>query len=225
NSYSQDFEGLLITDGAALSGDGWLVGANVFDPTGTNFLYNYFAFPAPNPGGGFSAIDSGQGGVPQGTQQLSVYSDYNNSTAHTNGEIIESIVFKESLIGAGDIGSTWDFSFDTKQGNIASPSTAIAFIKTLDQNTFGLKQFITVDTTTNANWVSELLSIAVGTGGEVAGDIFQIGFSNRATSFASSGVFYDNINLAAAAPAVPVPAAAWLFGSALAGLVVARRKK
>ena len=48
-TYSQDFEGLDITSGTALGDDGWLVGANVFDPNG-NFLYNYFAFPAPNGG-------------------------------------------------------------------------------------------------------------------------------------------------------------------------------
>ncbi|RZV49174.1 MAG: VPLPA-CTERM sorting domain-containing protein, partial [Pseudomonadales bacterium] len=35
--------------------------------------------------------------------------------------------------------------------------------------------------------------------------------------------FWDNASLTS--QVVPVPAAAWLFGSALAGLVVARRKK
>ena len=78
SAYSQDFEGLNQADGAALSNDGWVVGANVFDPTGTTFLYNYFTFPAPNGGPAFSGIDIGQGGPNQGNQQMVVYSDYNN---------------------------------------------------------------------------------------------------------------------------------------------------
>ena len=36
---------------------------------------------------------------------------------------------------------------------------------------------------------------------------------------------YDNVSITNATSAVPVPAAAWLFGSALAGLVAVRRKK
>jgi hypothetical protein len=54
------------------------------------------------------------------------------------------------------------------------------------------------------------------------GQTLQIGFTNTATNFNGSGVFYDNLNVSA----VPVPAAAWLFGSGLLGLVgVARRRK
>jgi hypothetical protein len=39
-----------------------------------------------------------------------------------------------------------------------------------------------------------------------------------------SGVYYDNFNLAGT-PAVPVPAAAWLFGSGLLGLVGVARSR
>ncbi len=133
-NYSQDFEALVQADPAALSSDGWLVFANVFDPTHTTYFYGYGPFPAPNPGGGFSAIASGQGGVAQGAQQLSVYSDYNN-TDHGLGNQIEANVFKEQVIGAPDVGSAWVFEFDAKLGNLVSPTTALAFIKTLGHPT------------------------------------------------------------------------------------------
>jgi hypothetical protein len=41
-----------------------------------------------------------------------------------------------------------------------------------------------------------------------------------------SNIFWDNISITADVAAVPVPAAVWLFGSGLLGLIgVARRKK
>ena len=115
----------------SLSEDGWLVGANVFAPDGTTFLYDYFAFPAPNGGAGFSAVAVGEGGPEQGAQQLSIYNDYNNAD-HAAGNIIEAIVFRERTIVASDIGTTISFTFDAKAGNIEGASTALAFIKTLD---------------------------------------------------------------------------------------------
>jgi hypothetical protein len=74
--YTQDFESLNAADGASLTNDGWLVFGNVFDGSG-NYKFGYGPFGAPNGGSGFSAIDSGQGGAAQGSQQLSIYNDYN----------------------------------------------------------------------------------------------------------------------------------------------------
>lgn len=214
--YSEDFEGLNAADPGALDAAGWLVGANVFDSTGANFLYNYFAFPAPNGGPAFSAIDSGQGGPAQGAQQLSVYNDYNNAD-HGNGSNnrIEANVFREYTVGANDAG-TWTFSFDAKLGNLAGSSTAVAFIKILDQNNgFTLTGFETLDmTTTPTTWSS--YSIDINVGQSQVGQLFQIGFWSVASNFEASGVFYDNINL------VPTPAAGLL---GLGGLVAMRRRR
>jgi hypothetical protein len=64
--YSQDFEGLVQTDPAALANDGWRAWANVFGP---DWAYWYgYGHPAPNGGPGFSGIDIGQGGPDQGEQ-------------------------------------------------------------------------------------------------------------------------------------------------------------
>ncbi len=218
-TYSQDFEGLNQADGAALGDDGWLVGANVFDPSGTTFLYNYFAFPAPNGGGAFSAIVSGMGGSGQGNQHLSVYNDYNNAD-HNVGNRIEANVFQEQIIGAGDEGSTWTFSFDAKQGNISGASTSLAFIKVLDPNAgFTLTDFVTIDMTSIGNaWGTFDMSVFLDPG--QAGQILQFGFLNVASNFEDSGMVYDNVNFRP----VPVPGALWLFGSAFAVFAGLRRK-
>ncbi|HMB70692.1 MAG TPA: hypothetical protein VKU85_15360 [bacterium] len=206
-SYSQDFEGLVQADPAALGNDGWLYFANVFDGTTSGFLYNYGPGPAPNGGPAFSAIATGQGGASQGAQQLVVYSDYNNGD-HNNGNIIEANVFQEQVIGAVDVGTEWTFMFDAKLGDILPNSTALAFIKTLDPNAgFALSNFITVDMTSiPATWSTYSLSIAIDA--PIVGHIFQIGFLNTATNFTPSGIFYDNINFGQSGP-VSVESRSW----------------
>ncbi len=222
--YSQNFDSMVVADGSAADSslqDGWLVGANVYNPGG-DYLYGYFSFPAPNVGTHFSAVVSGQGGIDQGTNQLSVFSDYNNSSEHTNGNIVESVVFREYTVGAGNVGETWQFEFDAKLGNLAAPTTALAFIKTLNPAAgYAQTNFITSDMTAiPTSWGTYQVSLEIDAG--LVGQVFQIGFSNNATNFNSSGVFYDNVNLTV----VPVPATyALLGGSAAIGLVMYRRRK
>lgn len=198
--YSQDFEGLDQANPDALGADGWLVFGNVFDGDG-NYQYGYGVFPAPNPGGGFSAIDSGQGGPDQGAQQLAVYSDYNNGD-HGKGWLIEANVFQERVIAPEDVGSTWVFAFDAKRGSINDPSfpscpcssVALAFFKTLDPaNGFALTNFIAFDTTNLPDaWGSYELSIDIDP--SLSGQLLQFGFLSTATLFQPSAVFYDNVN-------------------------------
>ena len=199
NDYSQDFEGLDINSPSALGDDGWLVGANVFDAYG-NYLYNYFAFPAPNGGPAFSAIVSGwEQGPEEGAQQLVVYNDYNNGD-HQWGNLIEANFFREQVIGAEDVGNTMVFSFDGKLGDICCGTTASAFIKVIDTNTWGLSAYESVDTTSlPVEW--DTYSISTEIRADQVGHLFQIGFMNTASWYNASGVGYDNINLTAIPPA------------------------
>ncbi len=197
--YGQDFEALTPGDPPqpvpnSLSDDGWLVGANVFAPDGTTFLYDYFAFPAPNGGPAFSAVAVGEGGAEQGAQQLSIYNDYNNGD-HALGRIIEAIVFRERTIAASDVGTTISFTFDAKAGNIEGASTALAFIKTLDPGAgFATIDNITQDTTNlPATWGTFTLSLVVDA--SKVGYVLQYGFQTRASNFEGSGNFYDNITV------------------------------
>ena len=57
--YSQDFEGLVQSDIAALANDGWQVFGNVFTPGG-DYIYGYGPFGAPNDGAAFCAITAGE---------------------------------------------------------------------------------------------------------------------------------------------------------------------
>lgn len=189
--YAQDFEGLVQADPAALTNDGWIVYGNVFTPAFA-YLYGYGPFPAPNGGPAFSAIDVNQGGPTQGVQQLSIYNDYNNA-AHGQGNWVEANVYHEQTIAASDVHSVWRFSFDAKLGNLATPSTAIAFLKTLDPSAgYATTNFFRVDMTGIPTiWARYELSITVDP--SLAGQLMQFGFASTATSYIGSGVFYDNI--------------------------------
>jgi len=200
--YHQDFETLIQTDPNALGNDGWLVFGNVYTPTNT-FLYGYGPFAAPNHALAFSALVTGQGGTEQGAQQLSVFSDYEN-TDHALGRLIESNVYREWTIAAADTGQVWFFRFQAKRGNIAGATTAMAFIKTLDpNNSYALTNMITADMTAiDTTWGGYTLLLPVGS--NLVGQLFQIGFVSTATNYEGSGIFYDNVDLSVlAASGVP----------------------
>lgn len=190
--YIQDFEAMDPTNPTALADDDWVVYGNVFSPTGS-WLYGYGAFPAPNDGTGFCELDEGQGGIDQGAVQLVAYSDYNNAD-HAGGNLIESNVFREMYIVPDDVGNTWRFEFNAKLGNIELQSTALAFIKTIDPNSgYAMTNFITADMTSIPEaWQGYVLEITIDSG--LIGQFLQIGFSNTATLYEGSGIFYDNIN-------------------------------
>lgn len=204
--YAEDFESLNQGDTAALGNAGWLVFANVFSPSG-GYLYGYGVFPAPNDGAAFSAIASGEGGASQGLQQLVVFSDYNNAD-HANGNLIEALVFQEQPIGPGDVGETWEFTFDAKLGNLEGGTTALAYIKTLDPGAgYATTNFITVDMTTiPSTWGTYSLQITIDP--SLDGQLLQIGFANTATNYEGSGVFYDNLTFTITG-AVPEENTSW----------------
>ena len=214
--YEQDFESLDQMSETVLGDEGWLVGANVFSGStpGGAFLYNYFAFPAPNGGPAFSAIASGEGGPDQGAQQLSIYNDYNNLDHGPGGptagspHTIQALVFREREVVADDVGQTLTFDFDHKAGNINDPSdptcmspnppcasTAIAFIKTLDRgNGFATVDFIMADMTSiSQNWGSTSLTLEIDE--SKVGFLLQVGFESTATLFQPSAIFYDNLRV------------------------------
>lgn len=203
--YGQSFEALDAGDTAALSKEGWVVYGNVFDASNGRYLYGYGAFPAPNGGAAFCAIDSGQGGVEQGEQQLSIYSDYENQD-QGRGRLIEANVYRERRITAADVGKTIHFGFDAKRGNINDPSDplcpcsseAYAFIKTLNPAAgFATTNFVKFDTTNiPTTWNRSELILPVGS--TLVGQVLQIGFATRTTAFQPSGVYYDNVEVGAA---------------------------
>lgn len=202
--YAQDFEDLLQTDGFALSADGWVVYGNVYDSSMT-WMYGYGVFPAPNNNLAFSNIVIGEGGDEQGLQQLSIFSDY-ESAEHAAGNWVESNVFHEQTIVAGDVGQIWRFAFQAKRGNIAGASTAAAFIKTIDPtNGYAMTNLVTADMTAIPDvWGGYSVQLEIIP--ELVGQLFQFGFMCVATNYESSGIFYDNIDFNVFDPTdVPLP--------------------
>lgn len=193
--FTQDLESLNMADPDALGNAGWVVYGNVFDSGGT-WLYGYGVFPAPNnpSAPAFCNIVTGQGGEEQGAQQLSVFSDYENLD-HGNGHTIEANVFREFTVGAADVGKTWTFAFQGKMGDLLAPSTANAFIKTLDPGAgYATTNLITQDmTTAPVEWGGWDLSLPITA--DLVGQLFQVGFSNTAANYDPSGIYYDNIVL------------------------------
>jgi hypothetical protein len=190
--YTQDFESLIQPLPSALTDDGWLVFGNVFNADGS-YAYGYGTFGAPNHALAFCQIVVGQGGVEQGIQQLSVFNDYENAGAHTTGQLVESNVFQEQVIGPADVGQRWVFQFQHKMGNLEGSSTALAFIKTLDPSSgYALTNFLTVDMTSiSTDWGGSFIAIDIDA--DLDGQILQIGFSNTASNYEPSGIYYDNV--------------------------------
>lgn len=206
SAYSQNFEppGINATDPATLGADGWLIFTTVFDSLG-NEKFGFGPNPAPNTqpptDPDYSNVVTDQGGAPQGLQVLSVFSDYscctlNGNEGHFNGtDLVESNVFREQTIGAADLESTWTFSVDAKKGNLEGATTAIAFIKVLDQvgGTFDLFDIQSVETTNiPVEWNRYEVSITIDPTWE--GQLLQIGFANTSSNFEGSGIFYDNVD-------------------------------
>lgn len=219
--YSNDFEHFTTGDV-----DDFVIG-NIVNG-GAGWFPGTFGAPGDY-NNGYSAIVN-EGGTAQGAKQLSIFSDYNAWSPFTAGPgtTIQAFVYRDhGTIAAGDVGKTFRFSFDAKLGNLAAPSQAEAFIKVLKQsdNTYFELANNTFDSDANLtiNWGGGFVDLLVDAG--MVGELVQFGFNNTATDWGASGVVYDNLGFAEVS-AVPVPAAAWLFGSGLLGLVgVARRKK
>lgn len=194
-NFTQDFELLDMGDLDAMGNAGWVIYANVFDADG-NYLYGYGTFPAPNNPGApaFCNIVSGQGGDDQGAQQISVFSDYEN-TAHADGSSIEANLFREFTVSSADVGKTMTFGFEGKMGDLQAPSTAGAFIKTLDPaNGYATTNLVTQDMTdAPTEWGGWTLTLAIDA--DLVGQLFQVGFTNTATDYNPSGIIYDNISL------------------------------
>ncbi|MEL6716300.1 MAG: hypothetical protein AAFP86_21145, partial [Planctomycetota bacterium] len=190
--YNQDFESLNVADPNALSTDGWLVFANIFDPMG-GFLFGYGVFPAPNGTGGFSSLLQG------GSVHMDVFSDYNNTTEHSAGNTVEALVFQEQPIGAQDSGTNWTFSFDyasNPANNPASPSTTYAFVKVIKVSDSSFATLIETQLDTTGASQSGFTGGSIGftVDPSYVGEVVQFGFASRATNFDDSSRLYDGID-------------------------------
>ncbi len=219
-NYSENFESLTATSSTALSDAGFLIYSNTYTDQGlTNLVSSTGPQPARNDYRAFAQVVTGQGDTDQGAQQLRSLSNY--LTIDQSSLYVDALTLQQQSISTADLGTTWSFSFDAKQGDITGTSSAFAWIRAIDGGvTVGEEMLDT--TSLGFNWGSYALSLYIDPSWD--GKTLQFGVKSAATAYTASGVYYDNLRLSETA--VPVPAAAWLFGSGLLGLVgVARHRK
>ena len=190
----------------------------------------YFFQPASTSGGTNGDAISALGTCPEcGNQYLNFFANYGNAAVHGNGTLQEAIsIFHEELFTGAEAatGDTWVFSFDyaqNPQAPVTGDTQVGAFIRVLDgaNNLLDEQTFDTLAALDSfqAAQLSQDLDPGWIDGGKI-----QIGFNNLVGNYEGSGRLYDNVNFDVAP--IPVPAAVWLFGSGLIGLVgVARRRK
>jgi hypothetical protein len=221
SAYSQDFESLAPAEpipgsNSALADDGWRYFVNVYNTDGS-YAYNYGPFAAPNSLLGISAV--GIGGSVPGNQNMGVYSDYTNSSAHLGGQLVQTSVFQWQTIGASDVGTTWNFQFDARRLNLVAPSNALAFIQLLDPSNGQTSSTVTVDlTAVPDSWGTYVLPFNVTAAG---GLLLHFGFLNNATNYIPSTIVYDNISLSP----VPEPSTYALMLAGLGLLTGAVRRR
>ena len=236
-TYTQNFEGMTPNQGFSdpdkgfindLDADGWQIYGIVYDSNpypnvgAANITGQYGPFPAANgEPGSIQGVATGQGGPSQGDVVLSKYSDYNNRDGQATGYVSAS-TYQEQTVGAGDVGNIWRFGYDAKMGNLEADSSAFAYILTQDFVDKG-ESFNSNDSTNlPIEWMRYFVDMAITA--DMVGDNLTFGFGATATGDNGSGVFYDNLEFAQVSE-VPVPAAAWLFGSALIALAGIKRRK
>ena len=220
-SYSENFDSLPATSSTALSDAGFVIYSNTYSDQGlTNLMSSAGPSAARNDYRAFAQVVAGQGGAAQGSQQLFVYSNY--LSKDQNSLYVDALTLQQQTIGDDDLGTTWSFSFDAKQGDITGTSSASAWIRAIDNgNTLAEDRLDT--TSLGLNWGSYEVSLYIDPSWN--GKTLEFGVNSAATGYTMSGVYYDNFSLTGAS-AVPIPAAFWLFGSGLLGIIgVARRCK
>ena len=199
--FSDDFESYNQADDNAfgsslLDATYFVIGFVTAGTGGIDYEYGLSRAPNSSAAGtpdGFSAIATGEGGVTQGAQQLSVFSDYTNGDHGIPAGNIQSTFFREYSIDPANVGETWRFSFDAKMGDLIAPSTASAFLKILDPITFFSQTAIVSEDMTTIAGVWQRYTIDIVIDAAWVGQVLQFGFDNNATNFDPSGVFYDNI--------------------------------
>ena len=238
-SYTQDFEGMTPLQGFPpndLEADGWQIFGTAYDAdpyTGpANIMYQYGPFEAANGDpGSIQGVQTGQGGPAQGDVVLAKYTDYNNPdhtvvpfTPGMPKYYISAATFQTQTLSTSNLDDVWRFAYDAKIGNLELDSSAQAYIQLLGSDGVQ-KAFLSNDSTSLPDtWGRYFLDVDLSTIEEaMIGDTLNFGLIATATDYRGSAVLYDNLNFARV---VPVPAAVWLFGSGLIGLIgVARRRR
>jgi hypothetical protein len=136
-------------------------------------------------------------------------------------------VLKQANVGAGLLtpGQAVTVSFDWKGTNAVGGVVDVVLFSELSTGGVSQTDFLLTGPADSADWTNVTQTINIGP--DVSGGVtLQLTAICGAAVGCISDYSWDNISITADIAAVPVPAAVWLFGSGLLGLVgVARKKK
>ena len=228
--YFEDFESLDINDLNALSP------GPLGDPNNWEFfnsvigLYDYTGL-APNiqTGAGAPRISSVLN--EHGGKYLNVFSDYENRDAHPlpppdpppAGVPVVVNVWRLQRFGPVDLGTTWNLDFDyagaVEGGTNFAPegsTTTAAFIRVFD---FGCNFLGGAELDTTGAGLVTTSGFVPGTVSQFIDPAWtegfvQFGFTNTASNFEGSGVYYDNVRIAP----IPEPSAFLFLAVVFTGL-------
>lgn len=144
---------------------------------------------------------------------------FDNTLFYSDGSQLSGSFLYDADTNALDTSNLTFFCDNVCSGNLASPFGQSEQFELFLFDTDSVGDQIDI----NLRWSSELTNF----GGTVSLD-FSGGGSPMMVQNLSNDGFADALNIPtsiSAASAVPIPATAWLFGSALAGLILARNKQ
>ena len=136
-------------------------------------------------------------------------------------------VLKQANVGAGQLipGQAVTVSFDWKGTNAIGGVVDVVLFSELAAGGVSQTDFLLTGPAASVDWTNVTQTFNIGP--DVSGGVtLQFTAICGAAPGCISDYSWDNISITADIGAVPIPAAVWLFGSGLIGLIgIARRKK
>jgi hypothetical protein len=136
-------------------------------------------------------------------------------------------VLKQANVGAGLLtpGQAVTVSFDWKGTNAIGGVVDVVLFSELSAGGVSQTDFLLTGPAASVDWTNVTQTFNIGP--DVSGGVtLQFTAICGAADGCISDYSWDNVSITADVGAVPIPAAVWLFGSGLIGLIgIARRKK